>query len=56
METSLRFASPETLSAKIFGRLPAWQNWIFRRPYAMGEHGALTSFGKPLQQHLLKCS
>jgi hypothetical protein len=56
MEATLRFASPETLGAKVFGRLSAWQNWIFRRPYAVGEHGALTSFGKPLQQHSPKCS
>jgi hypothetical protein len=56
MEASLRFASPETLGAKIFGRLSPWQNWIFRRPYAVDEHGALTSFGKPLQQHSPKCS
>jgi benzoyl-CoA-dihydrodiol lyase len=56
MEASLRFASPETLGATIFGRMSAWQNWIFRRPYAVGEHGALTSFGNPLQQHSPKCS
>ena len=47
MEASLRFAGPETLETKIFGRLSAWQNWIFQRPNAMGERGALTLYGKP---------
>ena len=47
MEASLRFAGPETMETKIFGRLSAWQNWIFTRPNAVGEHGALTSYGKP---------
>jgi hypothetical protein len=56
MEGSLRFASPETLGATIFGRLSAWQNRIFQRPYAVFAHGALTSFGKPLRQHSLKYS
>lgn len=41
MEASLRFAGPETLETKIFGRLTAWQNWIFQRPNAVGEQGAL---------------
>jgi benzoyl-CoA-dihydrodiol lyase len=45
MEASLRFAGPETMETKIFGRLSAWQNWIFQRPNAVGEHGALTRFG-----------
>jgi benzoyl-CoA-dihydrodiol lyase len=45
MEASLRFAGPETLETKIFGRLSAWQNWIFIRPNAVGEHGALKLFG-----------
>jgi benzoyl-CoA-dihydrodiol lyase len=49
MEASLRFAGPETLDTKIFGRLSAWQNWIFQRPNAIGEHGALTNYGKPTQ-------
>jgi benzoyl-CoA-dihydrodiol lyase len=49
MEASLRFAGPETLDTKIFGRLTAWQNWIFQRPNAVGEHGALTNYGKPTQ-------
>ncbi len=47
MEASLRFAGPETTDTKIFGRLTAWQNWIFQRPNAVGEHGALTNYGKP---------
>jgi benzoyl-CoA-dihydrodiol lyase len=49
MEASLRFAGPETVDTKIFGRLSAWQNWIFQRPNAVGEHGALTNYGKPTQ-------
>jgi benzoyl-CoA-dihydrodiol lyase len=47
MEASLRFAGPETMETKIFGRLSAWQNWIFQRPNAVGECGALTLYGKP---------
>ena len=47
MEASLRFAGPETLETKIFGRLSAWQNWIFQRPNAMGDRGALTTYGRP---------
>jgi len=47
MEASLRFAGPETMESKIFGRLTAWQNWIFQRPNAVGEKGALTLYGKP---------
>ena len=47
MESSLRFAGPETLETKIFGRLSAWQNWIFQRPNAVGERGALASYGRP---------
>jgi benzoyl-CoA-dihydrodiol lyase len=47
MEASLRFGGPETLETKIFGRLSAWQNWIFQRPNAVGERGALTLYGKP---------
>jgi benzoyl-CoA-dihydrodiol lyase len=47
MEANLRFAGPETMETKIFGRLSAWQNWIFQRPNAVGETGALTSYGKP---------
>jgi benzoyl-CoA-dihydrodiol lyase len=47
MEANLRFAGPETLETKIFARLSAWQNWIFQRPNAVGEKGALTLYGKP---------
>jgi benzoyl-CoA-dihydrodiol lyase len=46
MEANLRFAGPETLETKIFGRLTAWQNWIFQRPNAVGERGALKVYGK----------
>jgi benzoyl-CoA-dihydrodiol lyase len=45
MEANLRFAGPETMETKIFGRLTAWQNWIFQRPNAIGERGALKAFG-----------
>ncbi|HEX6096501.1 MAG TPA: 2,3-epoxybenzoyl-CoA dihydrolase [Thermoanaerobaculia bacterium] len=45
MEASLRFGGQETLATKIFGRLSAWQNWIFIRPNAVGEQGALKLFG-----------
>ena len=45
MEANLRFAGPETLETKIFGRLSAWQNWIFQRPNAAGEAGALKLYG-----------
>lgn len=45
MEANLRFAGPETMETKIFGRLTAWQNWIFQRPNAIGEQGALTLYG-----------
>ncbi|MDP6387626.1 MAG: 2,3-epoxybenzoyl-CoA dihydrolase [Planctomycetota bacterium] len=47
MESNLRFAGPETMETKIFGRLSAWQNWIFQRPNAVGELGALTCYGTP---------
>ena len=47
MEASLRFAGPETMETRIFGRLSAWQNWIFQRPNAIGERGALTTYGRP---------
>jgi benzoyl-CoA-dihydrodiol lyase len=46
MEANLRFAGPETLETKIFGRLTAWQNWIFQRPNAVGERGALKTYGR----------
>ena len=45
MEANLRFVGPETMETKIFGRLSAWQNWIFQRPNAVGPKGALTSYG-----------
>jgi len=45
MEASLRFGGPETLETKIFGRLSAWQNWIFQRPNAVGPKGALSVYG-----------
>ena len=45
MEASLRFPGPETMESKIFSRLSAWQNWIFQRPNAVGEHGALVLYG-----------
>jgi len=47
MEASLRFCGPETTDSKIYGRLTAWQNWIFTRPNATGEHGALKLYGQP---------
>jgi benzoyl-CoA-dihydrodiol lyase len=45
MEANLRFAGPETVATKVFGRLSAWQNWIFARPNATGEQGALKLYG-----------
>ena len=45
MEASLRFAGPETMLTRVFGRLTAWQNWIFVRPNAVGEQGALKVYG-----------
>ncbi|HEX9422531.1 MAG TPA: 2,3-epoxybenzoyl-CoA dihydrolase [Pyrinomonadaceae bacterium] len=51
MEACLRFAGPETMDTKIYGRLTAWQNWIFQRPNAVGPEGALTNYGKPTQAH-----
>ncbi|MHB8874130.1 MAG: 2,3-epoxybenzoyl-CoA dihydrolase [Myxococcaceae bacterium] len=50
MEANLRFAGPETMATKIFGRLSAWQNWIFTRPSATGERGALTLYGQAGQR------
>ena len=47
MEASLRFPGPENMETKVFGRLSAWQNWIFQRPNAVGEKGALTLYGRP---------
>jgi benzoyl-CoA-dihydrodiol lyase len=49
MESNLRFAGPETMETKIFGRLTAWQNWIFQRPNAVGERGALSCYGTPMR-------
>jgi benzoyl-CoA-dihydrodiol lyase len=46
MEANLRFPGPETMETKIFGRLTAWQNWIFQRPNAVGERGALKVYGR----------
>jgi benzoyl-CoA-dihydrodiol lyase len=45
MEANLRFGGPETMESKIFARLTAWQNWIFQRPNAIGEDGALRRYG-----------
>jgi benzoyl-CoA-dihydrodiol lyase len=45
MEANLRFAGAETVATKIFARLSAWQNWVFSRPNAVGEHGALKNYG-----------
>jgi len=45
MEANLRFPGPETMESKIFARLTAWQNWIFQRPNAVGEDGALKTYG-----------
>jgi len=47
MEASLRFAGPESMETKIFGRLSAWQNWIFTRPNSTGDEGALSLYGRP---------
>jgi benzoyl-CoA-dihydrodiol lyase len=51
MEQNLRFVGRETCDSKIFGRLSAWQNWIFQRPNAVGEQGALTLYGHPTRPH-----
>ena len=47
MESNLRFPGPETMETKIFGRLSAWQNWIFQRPNAVGERGAPSATAPP---------
>jgi benzoyl-CoA-dihydrodiol lyase len=49
MEANLRFPGPETMETKIFGRLTAWQNWVFQRPNASGETGALRRYGTGLR-------
>jgi benzoyl-CoA-dihydrodiol lyase len=45
LEANLRFAGPETMETRIFGRLTAWQNWIFQRPNAIGDSGSLKRYG-----------
>jgi benzoyl-CoA-dihydrodiol lyase len=49
MEANLRFVGPETMETRIFGRLTAWQNWIFQRPNSVGEQGALKLYGSGVQ-------
>ena len=49
MEANLRFAGPETMETRIFGRLTAWQNWIFQRPNAVGPEGALQRYGSGIR-------
>jgi benzoyl-CoA-dihydrodiol lyase len=49
MEANLRFPGPETMETRIFGRLTAWQNWIFQRPNAVGAEGALKRYGSGVQ-------
>lgn len=49
MEANLRFAGPETMETRIFGRLTAWQNWIFNRPNAVGDKGALQRYGSGMR-------
>jgi benzoyl-CoA-dihydrodiol lyase len=51
MEANLRFVGPETMESKIFSRLTAWQNWIFQRPNAVGEEGALRRYGSGQKAH-----
>jgi benzoyl-CoA-dihydrodiol lyase len=51
MEQNLRFGGTETFETKIYGRLSAWQNWIFQRPNAVGDQGALTLYGHPERPH-----
>jgi benzoyl-CoA-dihydrodiol lyase len=46
LEANLRFNGPENLATRVFGRLTAWQNWIFQRPNAVGDKGALKVYGK----------
>ena len=46
LEANLRFCQKESMETRIFGRLSAWQNWIFNRPNAVGEKGALKVYGK----------
>ena len=49
LEANLRFSGPETMETRIFGRLSAWQNWIFQRPNATGDEGALKRYGTGLR-------
>jgi benzoyl-CoA-dihydrodiol lyase len=49
MEANLRFGGPETMETRIFGRLTAWQNWVFQRPSAVGEEGSLKRYGSGLR-------
>jgi benzoyl-CoA-dihydrodiol lyase len=49
LEANLRFPGPETMETKIFGRLTAWQNWVFQRPNASGEEGALRRYGSGIR-------
>jgi len=49
LEANLRFSGPETMETKIFGRLTAWQNWVFQRPNASGERGALRRYGSGIR-------
>jgi benzoyl-CoA-dihydrodiol lyase len=51
LEANLRFGGPETMESKIFARLTAWQNWIFQRPNAVGEEGALRRYGSGQKPH-----
>jgi len=51
LEANLRFNGPETMFTRIFGRLTAWQNWIFNRPNAVGDKGALKLYGKGEKPH-----
>jgi benzoyl-CoA-dihydrodiol lyase len=51
LEANLRFAGPETMETRIFGRLAVWQNWIFLRPNAAGADGALARYGTGQQPH-----
>jgi benzoyl-CoA-dihydrodiol lyase len=51
LEANLRFNGPETMFTRVFGRLTAWQNWIFIRPNAVGDKGALKLYGKGESPH-----
>jgi benzoyl-CoA-dihydrodiol lyase len=49
MEANLRYAGPETMETRIFGRLTAWQNWVFQRANAVGDEGALKRYGSGIK-------